>query len=83
MTDLTLTLTGAAADALRRLTQARGFETPAEAVVALLDESVRADAELDTWLGEVVLARYDASQADPSRKVSLKDARRRLRGGLD
>jgi len=77
-----LNLTGDDAERLFRIMAFQGSETPetvvGEALAALEEQS---DTDLDTWLREVVAARIDAFHTDPSRAMSLEEARRRLLSG--
>lgn len=76
----TLTISGEDAQRLSRLVESGKYETPEAAVAeALAELEFPADTTLDGWLTSVVAKRYDAYIADPSRGVSLEEARMRLR----
>lgn len=81
MTDLTVNLTGAAAETLQRLMREGGYASADAALAAVLsDYAATDDADLEHWLREVVAARYDAARADPNRAVDLDAARGELSG---
>jgi hypothetical protein len=76
MAQMTLTLSGETAAALERLTAEGGYPSPEAAVAALLEQQAAgSDPDLEHWLRGVGAARYDALTADPSRAVSMADAR--------
>jgi hypothetical protein len=76
MAVLILTLSGETAATLERLTSEGGYPSPEAALAALLDQqSAASDPELERWLLDVGAARYDALKADPSRAVSVAEAR--------
>ncbi len=76
MAQLILTLSGETAATLERLTSEGGYSSPEAALAALLDQqSAAGDPDLERWLLDVGAARYDALKADPSRAVSVADAR--------
>ncbi|MBU6372217.1 MAG: hypothetical protein KJS97_05760 [Alphaproteobacteria bacterium] len=79
MADLTLTLTGEAASILRRLTADGGFPTPEAALEALLSNQDEGDPALENWLRSVGAVRYDDHKANPSRTVSVAEAREKFR----
>ncbi|MET0544887.1 MAG: hypothetical protein ABWZ40_01125 [Caulobacterales bacterium] len=67
---------------MERIVKAGDYPTPEAAVadaLAVLEDS--ADLELDAWLKGVVAERYDAHATDPTKAISLEDARKRLLGG--
>lgn len=77
----TLTLSGRDAERLDRIVQSGGFQSAEAAVseaLSYLEDS--SSPELDAWLREVVTQRYDDYVADPSKTMSLEEARRRLFG---
>ena len=78
MPELTVTLTGKTAALLARLTAEGGFATPEAALTALLAEEDTGDRELERWLRDLGVARYDAHRADPSRAIGVAEARARL-----
>ncbi len=83
MTDetFTLTITGDDAERLARLVQSGQYASPEAAVAdALAELEGGVESEIDGWLKSTVATRYDAFKADPSRGVSLEQARRRLLG---
>jgi hypothetical protein len=76
MADLILTLSGEIAATLERFTTEGGFSSPEAALAALLEQQGAAhDQDLERWLTDVGSARYDALKADPTRAVSVADAR--------
>jgi Arc/MetJ-type ribon-helix-helix transcriptional regulator len=80
----TLTLSGRDAERLDRIVQSGGYPNReaavSDALTALEDSS---SPELDEWLRTVVAARFDDHVADPSRTISLEEARRRLLGSKE
>lgn len=79
MADLTLTLSGEAAATLQRFTAEGGYASPEAALAALLEQQCAPeDPELERWLQDVGAARYDALKADPSRALSVAQARAML-----
>jgi len=80
----TLTLSGSDAERLDRIVQSGGYPNReaavSDALTALEDSS---SPELDEWLRTVVAARFDDHVADPSRTISLEEARRRLLGSKE
>ena len=74
MDDLVLTLSGETAAILKRLTAEGGYPSPEAALAALLDQHA-SDPDLERWLMAVGAARYDTLKANPSRAVSVADAR--------
>jgi len=79
MTDLTITLKGAAAEKLRRLV-ADGRYAQAEDAVADAIDALDAGADLDDWLKQTVAARAEAHAADPARALTPAQVRAALRG---
>lgn len=81
MSDLTVTLRGAAADKLRKLMSEEGYAKAEDAVEGALDalDDSRAP-EIDTWLRDVISARADAIATDPSRAMTPDEVRRSLFG---
>ena len=79
MTDLTIVLSGAAADKVRKLVAEEHYPGPADAVADALDalEASR-DPELDRWLRDTIVARAEAFAADPSRALTPDQVRARL-----
>jgi Arc/MetJ-type ribon-helix-helix transcriptional regulator len=80
----TLTLSGSDAERLDRLVESGGYSSWEAAVseaLAVLEDS--ASPELDAWLREVVAARFDDHIANPSRTISLEEARHRLLGSKE
>ena len=78
MSDLTVTLTGAAAAKLRKLMAEEGYSRAEDAVEGALDAL---DApELDAWLRETIDARAEAFAADPSRAMTADQVRGALFG---
>lgn len=76
MADLTLTLSGDTAASLARFTAEGGYASPEAALAALLElQGVTDDPELERWLSDIGAARYDALRADPSRALSVAQAR--------
>jgi hypothetical protein len=79
MSRLTLILSGEDAEILKRLTEEGGFPSPEATITALLkDHGVSSEPELEAWLKDVGIARYDAYHADPARAVSIQDAKAKL-----
>ena len=80
----TLTLSGKDAERLDRLVRDGGYASReaafSDALTALEDSS---SPELDEWLRTVVAARFDDHIADPSKTMSLEEARRRLLGSKE
>jgi Arc/MetJ-type ribon-helix-helix transcriptional regulator len=80
----TLTLTGKDTERLDRLVRDGGYPSReaavSDALIALEDAS---SPDLDNWLRTVVAARFDDHVADPSRTMSLEEARRRLLGSKE
>jgi hypothetical protein len=81
MSDLTVTLRGAAADKLRKLMAEEGYAKAEDAVEGALDalDDSRAP-EIDAWLRGVISARADAFAADPSRAMTPDQVRKSLFG---
>jgi len=81
MSDLTVTLTGAAAAKLRKLMAEEGYARAEDAVEGALDalDASRAP-ELDAWLRETIGARADAFAADPGRTMTPDQVREALFG---
>jgi Putative addiction module component len=80
----TVTLTGSDAERLARIVKQGGYATPEAAIseaLAALDEEP--SPELDEWLRTVVASRLDDHVADPTRTISLEEARRRLLGSKE
>ncbi len=78
---LTLTLTGSDAQRLSRLMDAGRYETPEAAVGDALEALENGqDPALEAWLHGEIARRFDAYKGDPSRGVTLEEARRRLSG---
>jgi hypothetical protein len=76
MADLILTLSGETAATLERITSEGGYPSPEAALAALLDlQASSGDPDLERWLLDVGASRYDALKADPSRTVSVAEAR--------
>jgi putative addiction module component (TIGR02574 family) len=81
MTDLTITLKGAAADKLRKLVAEEHYARPEDAVADALDAlDDSRDAELDSWLRDTIAARIDEHNADPSKALTPEEVRRELFG---
>jgi hypothetical protein len=79
MANTTLTLSGETAADLERFAAEGGYASPEAALAALLkQQKVPGDPDLERWLNECGGARYDALQADPSRAMSVADARAML-----
>jgi Arc/MetJ-type ribon-helix-helix transcriptional regulator len=82
MADLTLVLTGAAADKLRKLVAEERYARAEDAVADALDAlDASRDAELDAWLRDTIAARAEALAADPGRTLTSQQVRDSLRGG--
>jgi Arc/MetJ-type ribon-helix-helix transcriptional regulator len=82
MADLTLVLTGAAADKLRKLVAEERYARAEDAVADALDAlDASRDAELDAWLRDTIAARAEALAADPGRTLTPQQVRDSLRGG--
>lgn len=81
MSELTVTLRGAAADKLRKLMSEEGYTKAEDAVEGALDalDDSRAP-DIDTWLRGVISARADAITADPSRALTPDEVRASLFG---
>ncbi len=79
MTDLTIVLTGAAADRVRKLMAEEHYAGPEDAVAEALDalDASRAP-DLDRWLRDTIVARAAAFAADPSRALTPDQVRARL-----
>lgn len=76
---VTLTLSGETAATLERLTAEGGYPSLEAALAALLEQhQASADPELERWFAAVGGARYDTLKADPSRAVSVAQARAML-----
>ncbi len=79
MTDLTIVLTGAAADRVRKLVAEEHYSGPAEAVADALDAlEANRDPELDRWLSDTIVTRAEAFAADPTRSLTPDQVRARL-----
>jgi hypothetical protein len=82
MADLILTLSGETAATLERLTSEGGYPSPEAALAALLEQhDAASDPDLERWLTDVGAVRYDALKADPSRALSVAEARALLLKG--
>jgi hypothetical protein len=81
MSDLTVTLTGAAAAKLRKLMAEEGYSRAEDAVEGALDAFQDGRApEIDTWLRDTVAARADALAADASRAMTPDEVRKSMLG---
>jgi|GEM_PF-2446476 len=79
MSDVKITLTGEAANRLRRIISDQHYASPEDAVADALDALEENSAPaLDDWLRDVAAARADALAADPSRAMSADQVRARL-----
>lgn len=79
MSNITIKLSGEAADRLRKLVEEEHYARPEDAVADALEalESNR-DATLDNWLRGVIAARSEALAADPSRALTASEVRAQL-----
>jgi Arc/MetJ-type ribon-helix-helix transcriptional regulator len=76
MPDLTITLSGATAEKLRKLVEEERYASPEEAVSQALDALDESrDPTLDAWLRDTI-----ARRADPTRALSADDVRARVFG---
>jgi hypothetical protein len=81
MSDLTVTLTGAAAAKLRKLMAEEGYMRAEDAVEGALDALDESRApEIDAWLRDTISARADAFAADPARAMTTDQVRKSLFG---
>jgi Arc/MetJ-type ribon-helix-helix transcriptional regulator len=79
MSDLTITLTGEAADKLRKLVADQRYARAEDAIAEALDalEASR-DPALEAWLRDVITARAEANAADPARSLTADEVRAQL-----
>lgn len=81
MSDVTVTLTGVAAEKLRKLMADEGYTRAEDAVEVALDalDASRAP-EIDMWLRNTISARAEAFAADPARAMTPEQVREALFG---
>jgi|CXWL01.1.fsa_nt_gi hypothetical protein len=81
MSDLTLVLSGAAADKLRKLVAEERYERPEDAIADALDAlDASRDPALDAWLRQTIVARAEAFASDPTRALTPNQVRESLLG---
>ncbi|MBZ8141587.1 type II toxin-antitoxin system ParD family antitoxin [Rubrivivax gelatinosus] len=73
-----ITLPHEMADAVRAKVASGQYATESEVIRDGLRVLLARDSAVEKWLREDVAAAYDASQADPSRTVSVDEIRARL-----
>ncbi|MBL8537740.1 MAG: hypothetical protein JNM59_10095 [Hyphomonadaceae bacterium] len=79
MPDLTITLTGDAAEKLRKLMMDEHYDRAEDAVADALEALVASrDPALDAWLHDVIAARAKAHAADPTRAMTADEVRTQL-----
>lgn len=81
MSDLTITLTGEAAEKLRKLVAEEHYARAEDAVVDAIEalEASR-DPTLDAWLRDTIVASAEAFAADPARALTADQVRAQLFG---